>query len=186
MSNGVPDEVPPEAHMLLPDAQIGWAGGYVIRCRECGATTGWRLTAQPSTGPDHALSDDADLTCPEGHTQRHPLVYPDMVRALIAACREGAVDEQPAASALRAIGWRPHNRIVRHGAVTYLPWEYLPGPDEAAWPDLCWVYQGGILPRPPVLWASSARCAEGRLIIADQLSRFGACATDDLAGGDRR
>jgi len=156
MSDDAEPGTPPEAHMLLAGA-LCWAGGYVVRCSECGATTGWRLSAHPGTGPDHVLSDDADLTCPEGHTQRHPLVYPEMVRALMAARRDGDLAGQAAAGALEAIGWRPHNRTVRHGAVIYLPWEYEPGPDEAAWPDLYWAYQGGTLPRPPALHLAGAR-----------------------------
>jgi hypothetical protein len=142
--------------MLLAGG-LGWSGGYMVRCRECGATTGWRLSAYPDTDPGHAPADVADLTCPEGHTQQHPLVYPEMVRAVVSACRDGELTEQAAADALQAIRWRPHNRIVRRNTAVYLPWEYVPGPDEATWPDLVWVYHGGILPRPPVLRASSAR-----------------------------
>jgi hypothetical protein len=156
MSDGQADGPPPETHMMI-EGPIVWSGGYVIRCSECAAERGWRLTVHPDTDPGHAPADVADLTCPDGHTQQHPLIYPDVVRALFSAYSDGGLTEQKVTAALTAIGWRPHNRIIRHGAVTYLPWEYLPGPDESTWPDLCWVYQGGILPWPPVLWASSAR-----------------------------
>lgn len=94
----------------------------------------------PDTDPGHVPADDADLACPEGHTQPHPLVYPDMVRMLYAASPRGNPTEQEAAAALQVIRWRPHNRIVRRNTIIYLPWEYEPGPDETRWPDLCWVY----------------------------------------------
>ena len=148
MSGGQAAGPPPETHMMI-EGPIKWSGGHVIRCSECAAEGGWRLTVSPGDGPLRKPANDADLTCPEGHTRQHPLIYPDVVRALIAACRDGDLTEQKVTAALQAIDWRPHNRIIRHGAVTYLPWEYEPGPDEAAWPDLCWVYQGGTLPRPP-------------------------------------
>jgi hypothetical protein len=148
VSDEAPPELEPETHFLV-NAPVGWAGGYVIRCGVCGAASGWRLSVYPDPDPGHVPADVADLTCPEGHTQEHPLIYPEMVRMLYAASPSRTPDDQEAAAALSAINWRPHNRVVRRDTVTYLPWEYKPGPNRIRWPDLVWVYQGGTLPRPP-------------------------------------
>lgn len=148
MSDDALPGLPPETHIMIA-GPIGWAGGYVIRCRECGAADGWRLSVYPGGGPVDAPGDDADLTCSSGHTQRHPLVYPDMVWAAWSSRHGDAFTGEQVSAALRAINWRPHNRVIRHGAPRYFSWEYEPGPDETAWPDLTWVWQGGALPRPP-------------------------------------
>lgn len=126
---------------------ITWFG-YVIRCSTCGADADWRLSVHPDADPGHVPAEDADLTCPGGHTQRHPLVYPEMVRMLFAAAPGGNPTDRDGAAAMAAIDWRPHARVVHLRKVKYVPWEYEPGPDEAQWPDLCWVYTGGVLPRP--------------------------------------
>lgn len=134
---------------MLVSGPIMWAGGYVIRCAVCGADEDWRLAVRPGSGPADRPGDEADLTCSQGHTQQHPLVYPDMVWAVWSSRGGGGVFSEPeATAALAAIDWRPHNRVVRHGTVIYFSWEYEPGPDETAWPDLAWVWEGGTLPRP--------------------------------------
>jgi hypothetical protein len=149
MNDDTEPGMPPEAHMLIAGA-LSWADGYVIRCHECGATTRWRLAAHPDTDPGHTPADVADLTCPEGHTQRHALVYPEMVRALMAACSDGDLTPQAAASAMQAIDWRPHARIVQDGTVIYRPWEQEPGAYWLAmWPELYWASQGLPFQRPP-------------------------------------
>jgi hypothetical protein len=65
------------------------------------------------------------------------------------AFRDHVPNDREAAAALAAIDWQPRDRVARRDTVTYLPWEYKPGPDRARWPHLAWVYQGGTLPRPP-------------------------------------
>ena len=53
MSDDAGPGTPPEAHMLIAGA-LRWAGGYVVRCSECGAEADWRLSAHPGTGPERA------------------------------------------------------------------------------------------------------------------------------------
>ncbi|MDT9136260.1 hypothetical protein RSW15_24310, partial [Escherichia coli] len=68
---------------------------------------------------------------------------------MMAGCRDGELDTQAAASALQAIDWRPHARIVQDGTVTYRPWEQEPAAYWLArWPELYWASQG-LLPQPP-------------------------------------
>ena len=51
-------------------AEVMWGRGWMLACRDCGATRGWRLRA--GTAGDRDLGETAEAVCPAGHVQEHP------------------------------------------------------------------------------------------------------------------
>lgn len=139
--------------------------GYRVRCRDqppgsgraadwCGAGGRWLLCVQrvPWMGGEQAWG-----VCLLGHAVRHPLIYPEMVRALID--RQAAVsgaDRPDAEQVLADLAWRPHRSQWLAAAdpsaesvplLVYQPWEdpQAGGRDywARAWPELVAAYALG-------------------------------------------
>ena len=84
--------------------EITW-GTYQLTCRECGAARGWLLQLRTESG---TRGETACAVCDSGHRMEHPLVYPRMVRILIAWALTPEDERPPAGHALDAIGWQPN------------------------------------------------------------------------------
>jgi hypothetical protein len=128
--------LPPE-HLIYEFRcdEIRWRS-YLLACPDCGSDRGWVLRVQQEPWTS---GEDAWALCPLGHRVFHPLVYPQMVHALItwAAAPEPDRPRAPG-EALRAIGWHPHYRD-----------DYMPEELATGWPSAYLRFRSWTLPDGP-------------------------------------
>ncbi|MER7015325.1 hypothetical protein ABT324_28160 [Saccharopolyspora sp. NPDC000359] len=119
---------------------MGWYGGVMISCEDCGVVDGIFLWCVNDEGL-------AWMVCPHGHRQSHPLVYPEVVSALseiTADAEDQAAINAAAIDALQRIQWRPHRLGTLDVDIStdascvrdYQPWErFVRGVRADRWPE---------------------------------------------------
>lgn len=165
---------------MAADVQVTVSGelnwhGHVLRCGDCGSSSGWRLRAYEEMLRWHPAGEDAVATCAACQQDTgHPLVYPGMVRALANHARGTVLSPEDAARVLDGIRWRPHGahcqfpgadpapvEYLFHEVILWLPWEepwdcqrsgaYPEGPWydwHKIWPELLAAVNGLPIPQP--------------------------------------
>lgn len=87
--------------------EIRW-NSYLLTCPDCRSDHGWVLRVQQEPW---TRGEDAWAVCPLGHKVFHPLIYPEMVHALLAWAASSEPDRpETPGEALIAIGWHPRYR----------------------------------------------------------------------------
>lgn len=124
------------AQESVTTGQIRWFG-YLLDCRECGATDRWTLSIEQATEHDGEVSW---LACQNGHRVRHPLIYPEIVHRVIGWATSPNPDQYGGPASQKLRGWLPH--WTTPDATVYREWTE-PGPIEWAreWPELVEAYK---------------------------------------------